>query len=601
MLTSVDSSYLNAFPQKVLAPSPAVTKQNTSQEKPEITESIPERIQWFRQLESRFASDPARQNALRQLLYQGALSDQRGDDQHSTLYYLQKRLNEPCLPGLDAEKTVGETLDLLTRPDHLTQNTPPLSPLYQSLMLSAYLNPTHDTYQQQPLPVPTSTDALAVKQLNTCAVTAEVARLADQHPKEVARLIYEASAPSHNMHEKLKADELFPTAPILAEQVLQDLNLDYKILPPQHEGEVPSFQVSLPVPTLGTLRAMNAQDASLLEKGPSASGAETLLETALLYNFSAKSYDAGTDQRDSLNQASATINQMPSLTPRDKEAFNRVLNQSPHRPDKIEAQVNALLATLKDLSPQEAQTIRQSLTHHSAGLSQEEQLMMERIMEDQVKLENVSFQQIDTLSTTPNPQEATYQVAGYTQPFSAIKKNVISALQSPLGQILANVEVPNSSGTFTEGHVLRILGTRPHPSQPMTVDFKVHDTAMGQSLWMPEAQLIPRIHHITEIQSDAEKDWQGMHDVSVQNVKGVLSPSVANDIQYPLSIPNSLQNDQKAWVKKGEAPEAYHKRVHQFREKQAQDLLTALIAKQVGPSQNKTENAPVQWGATPRA
>jgi hypothetical protein len=576
----------------------AFVKTSQAPAKPDSTE---DQLRWFSQLQNAFTENPQEKKTLLHLWNKGVLSDNKGDDAHSTLYYLNKRLQEPCLPGLDSRQTVAETVNLLADSSRLTQNISPLNANHLPLMMSGYHNPNGSPYQQDALPVPASAKEIQPKQLNSCSVLGEIGRLVDTHPKEVARMIYEASNPTQDIHEIVTADKLFPDAPILAEQVLKDLNLDYHILDEQEtlKKNAPTrFQVSMPVPHLGVIRAMNAQEV----KDPNtASGAELLLEEALLYNFTSKSYDAGRDTRDALALSSASINNAKTLTPQDKEALNKIINQSPRRPDLAKDGVTAYLSTVTTAQPEELQAIHASLDATASGLTQEEQLMLERILEDDIALENVTYQQVGIDNTAQNKKDAKHVLLGYTKPFTAIKQDVLQGLASPLGQILANVVEPKGDGSFEKGHVVRVIASRTSPLKIpnfTSTDFLVQDTSKAASSqgsrtqWWHESQLIPRIHHITEVQSDAEKAWQSMTPATPENPYGLLSGDKANDARYTLDFVTRPPDESQVL----ETPEAFHRRVHDYRHKQATQAEADFKAKQGGPSQNKTESSPVLWG-----
>jgi hypothetical protein len=577
---------------------------------PTSEDSTEDQLRWFSQLQNAFSENPQEKKTILQLWNKGVLSDSKGDDRHSTLYYLNKRLQEPCLPGLDSRQTVEETVNLLADSSRLTQKISPLNVNHLPLMMTGYLNPNDPLYQQQALPVPQSAQELQRTQLNSCSVLGEIGRLVDTHPKEVARMIYEASNPTQDFHEIVNADKLFPDAPILAEQVLKDLNLDYHILDEKNDlkGKAPTrFQVSLPVPHLGVIRAMNAQE---LKDPNTASGAELLLEEALLYNFTSKSYDAGRDTRDALALTSSQVNNSKSLSPQDKEALNKLINQSPRRPDLAKDAVKRYLSTIQISHPEEVDAIDASLDATTSGLSQEEQLMMERILEDDLSLENVTYQQVGEMTQNKGDRsskptgENTHALLGYTKPFTAIKQDLLVGLASPLGQVLANVIEPKGDGSFEKGHVVRIIAARPSPlkiPQLNNTDFLVQDTALSATpqgkhnnsiQWWHESQLIPRIHHITEIQTDAEQAWKSMAPATPENPYGILSAEKANDAHYTLDFVTRPPDESQQL----ETPEAFHHRVHDYRHKQAKQVEEDLKAKQGGPSQNKTESSPVLWG-----
>ncbi len=599
-----------AFSALFLTMPNASVKTNPPTSTPDSTpDSTEDQLRWFSQLQNAFTENPQEKKTLLHLWNRGVLSDNKGDDAHSTLYYLDKRLQEPCLPGLDSRQTVAETVSLLADSSRLTQNISPLNANHLPLMMSGYHNPNGSPYQQDALPAPQSAKEIQRTQLNSCSVLGEIGRLVDTHPKELARMIYEASNPTQDIHEIVTADKLFPDAPILAEQVLKDLNLDYHILDEQDalKHNAPTrFQVSLPVPHLGLIRAMNAQDV----KDPNtASGAELLLEEALLYNFTSKSYDAGRDTRDALALSSASINNAKTLTPQDKEALNKIINQSPRRPDVAKEGIKAYLSTVTTAQPEELQGIHASLDATASGLTQEEQLMLERILEDDTSLENVTYQQVGIDKTDQgkaNKDAPKHVLLGYTKPFTAIKQDLLVGLASPLGQILANVVEPKGDGSFEKGHVVRVMASRTSPLKIpnfTSTDFLVQDTSKAASSqgsrtqWWHESQLIPRIHHITEVQSDAEKAWQSMTPATPENPYGLLSADKANDARYTLDFVTRPPDESQVL----ETPEAFHRRVHDYRHKQATQAEADFKAKQGGPSQNKTESSPVLWGEAPHA
>jgi hypothetical protein len=476
------------------------------------------------------------------------------------------------------------------------------------LMQAEYMSPNRDNQESSSLAPPQETKEIQLEELNSCAIASELARLADNQPKEIARMAYEATSPASIVHENVKAKELFADNPILATSILKDLNLDYNSLTPDLSLASPEhlFQVALPVPRLAVLRAMNAQEA--VKASPThqrkASGVEILLQQTLLYNFSAKSYDAGRDQRDSLALFSAGMNESPHVSPEDKVRLNGILNQSPKRPVSIQEEIEAQLESLPSLSNEERNAFQAMLHQKSSGISQEEQLMMERIMEDDKSLENVAYQQVG--HPRPNRGEvvkAPYAIYGFNTPFSQIKQDLLTSLASPLKEVLVNVTQVQADGTFEKGHVVRVLNARaknkntPDNHNANAIEFLVHDTSQPlQALrWVDEASLIPQIHHITVLQEDAEKAWQLMKASDAKSHqtgnKSNLSAQEANDTGYPLwfNTPNVTADVVL------EAPEAYHHRVHHYRNQQAEKAKEVLMNLGV-PSQNKSESVPVLWG-----
>jgi len=570
-------------------------EQNVQHPQRPPEESLKERTSWFTHLIQAFEGSPQKESMLMTLLNKGVLSDTSGDDKHSTLYYLHKRLIEPTAPGLDAQKTVGETLDLLSDSTHINQSLSPLSSVSKQLMMSTYVDPVVNAHNQQPSPAPTTTKGLDLNELNSCTVSAEIGRLADEHPKEVARLIYEASGPQQMAHEQVLDKELFPDAPVLARQVLSDLNLD---LSPRHLGrglgrgvalpkndEAQAYTVELPVPYLGLIRAMNAQDADT-QNGPHASGVEILLQSMLLYNFSSKSYDAGRDKRDALDHSTDAINHAECLSSDQKAQLNAIINASPRRPDVAKARVFNALDNIKSVNEADKEAIRESFLQKSSGLTQEEQLMMERIMEDGEQLENVTYQQLGS------QDKDEHVIYGYTKPFSRIRHDLNTALNEKNEQVLVNLITPKKDGTFSNGHVVRVLSTRESPLNHHT-EFLVHDTSIPHAgaSWMHESELIPRVHHITIPQDEADLAWKENTRFMNADPDGLLSSNEANDVHYQLTFKTQPMNANN----RGESPLEYHKRIHAYRTAQADQVLESLKHRHQGSSQNKTESAPVQW------
>lgn len=568
-------------------------------------ETADEQNAYYQTLQNGFAQRPEARQQLKRLQNAGVLQATSGDDAHSTLYYLAKRLTDPILPGVDPLQTVAETMDLLADSSRFTQRIAPLSDNYTMLMQAEYMSPNRDAQESTTLMPPLHAQEIQLEELNSCAVASELARLADCQPKEIARMAYEATSPATTVHEKVKAKELFAENPILATRILKDLNLDYNSLTPDLSPTSPEqvFQVALPVPRLAILRAMNAQEAVKTSKDNQnkASGVAILLQQMLLYNFSAKSYDAGRDQRDSLAIFSASVNESPQIRAEDKATLNRILNQSPKRPTLIQAQLEAKLASLPSLSDEARNTLQATLQQNSTGISQEEQLMLERIMEDDKSLENVAYQQIGhPLSQQGSTGKSRYAIYGFSKPFSQIKQDLLSSLASPLKEVLVNVTDVQADGSFEKGHVVRVLNARAvrsnNQSMPALTQFLVHDTAQAtQPLrWVDESAFIPSIHHITVLQDDAERAWHAMkptNSVPASDTAAGLSSREANDTRYPLHFQTPPLTPDVLL----ERPEAYHHRVHHYRHQQAEQVKEDLM-NSGGPSQNKSESVPVLWG-----
>ena len=383
-------------------------------------ETPQQQAQWLRTLQGTLATSPQALRQLEQLNRQGTLQATQGpvdpaDGQaHSTLFYLHQLASTPRAQGLQGPLLAQETLRLLTQPSLWHQGLQPLQPAAAQGLQGSYgaSSPPMARLQRH--------------EFNGCAVAVVLSRVASTQPNQLARMVAQASGPSQCMVATTTAQELSPSQPAQAPQVLRQHALQGAPVAGSNQ-----WQVALPVPAAGYWRAVNAQAAPCFVPNV-ASSAEILLQSTLLYNMSGRQYDVGLDER-------------------------------------------------KD-------------TPQGTGLTQAEQLVLERLLTPGHRLETLTCQQLGRDPATAKPV-----LVGYTQPFEHTKAQLQAALRSPLKEVVVDLVDPDGQGHLPVGHVVKVMNWRPNPLHPQQAQFLVADTSgkhPGEK-WVSEALLVPKVHHMT--------------------------------------------------------------------------------------------------------
>lgn len=460
-------------------------------------ETFPQRVAMFARLNQ--VLDPAHRGLLRALLENGnVLTDIRGDDRHSTLYHLYGILTTPRAPGLNPLTTTKETLRFLYAPDGNEQDFPYLSLGNFLLMRWAMEHPTFDAHQQQAPLLPSHWEAINFKDSRTCAGAAEMSRLASQNPKEFTRQINQATSAMGIVFEKATPFEINPSDPREAAQKLKAFNLDYFAL---KDG---NFLVQLPVPRLGLIRAINAQQFPNSERG---TGIEALYQTLYLYNAARKNYDPATDTRDSLDLTHVAIYHAPSLTGDQKDRLAKVLGEYA-RLDDIIPRITRPLAQWPNVSQEDRQTIVDSLYQRSYGLTEPERTLMERIVEDGEPFRSVTYQ----VSAGPGPHAAPEDrgklyLYGYSRTFDDITADLIHGLQTGR-QLIDGISFTAPDGELIGSHVIKInrYDTDPRTGRLYFSITDSDDQVKGERLvWATD--LVPHLHRQGLPDSLAREVW----------------------------------------------------------------------------------------------
>lgn len=253
-------------------------------------EGLFETLHMYDKVDRALAPFPFSQKQLKTLLQKGTLQDTRTDDGHSGLYHLYAMLTTARAPGYDSRTLVQETVDILSKPDIITQKFGPLSPNIARQILLTRNYPGLNSAGIEPPAKPLTEADLNVDNSATCVASSLMCYMALKEPAELVRHLNQLTSPANAFLEKVRLSEISPDNPQEALDILREGKI------PFYESAPGEVTVKVINPPAGVLRAIDSQ------RFPTGGQYRTAIETAYqsaLTHLATHSYDPATDFRDS--------------------------------------------------------------------------------------------------------------------------------------------------------------------------------------------------------------------------------------------------------------------------------------------------------------
>ncbi len=470
---------------------------------------------------------PKEQETLNSLLYsrKNTLLQTQGDTPHSTLYYLYAMTFGNKAPGWDSQTLLKDALNLLAHPQDVEQENTPLSPNFQTALLDALNQPTGDKHNAQVLPTKRSAQDVKVIRTFNCSEAAEMSRMASQNPKELMRHLVELTSPVESFYEKATPEELSPENPQEAMNELIKRNMAFQRTP---EG---GFLVEVPASRAAVIRAQNTQ-AKLLQGqalgAKEASPLQVLYQETLLYNGGRKAYDVAADKRDMLDIAQTGIWALSQLSDSEKQQLCSYL-QIPQADEARQQFLNAFTPYQSKLSAQEVQGILESVWGENSGLTGDEKLFNERLVNDGKAFQLVQYQVLDAPMNANASNYGDLYLYGYRRDFKQIEADLVNALAQGEEPIL-NESIAMDGGLTVAGHEVKLEATDVDPKTGERRFYLVNTDDYAKGLEQVKARdFIPKVGHVS-LPQKLSQPIQAEMDA----VQGILVPDTTDAKSYDL-------------------------------------------------------------------
>lgn len=434
----------------------------------------------------------AQQDEFKRLAAQGTLADTKGDDNHTLLYYLHKLVTTPRAAGLNPKTTLAETVDWLANPNDVNQDNAVTTQAERTALWQAAQDPALPTGWATQHTV----DDISAKDAYNCGPASILSRMAEEQPKELARLIEEASSPALLATEVVQASDVKPSRTAAgagvwanlpptaqAQAVLQAANSQATPLSPT------AFKVSLPVPVSGLQRAVLAQRHPTPFAGR---GVEALLYSLLVHNGSHHTYDAATDERWGYLQNLSLVTNASFLNDDLKVNLINVLNNTGN-PKLAKVRALAMLAATPTVDKAQGKALIDSLfATENKGLYADEEILMQSILDDDVNWRNVEVQQ---LGNDPNTSNGSV-LLGYKRSFEQTTHDILQTLWQGHAPVVG-INFMDDEGYVRGGHIIKIGGYQVDPANH-ELWLLVSDSQDTHKGYVPKraSELIPMIHHM---------------------------------------------------------------------------------------------------------
>jgi hypothetical protein len=481
---------------------------------------------------------PESKQAFEGLLASGKLLDTQGDTPNSTLYYLYGMASMPTAKGWSPSLLIEDMINILSHANDIEQDNTPLKPEFANALLKATNSPNGLKHEAQALPTPRHPEDFNIIGTFNCSEAAEMARMASLHPKELTRHLYELTRPSESFYEKATPNELSPEDPSQAYMVLAKQNMAYRRLP---SGDL---LVEVPASRAAIIRAQNTQ-AKLLETGTlgdkEASPLQVLYQETLLYNGARKGYDVATDKRDMLDIAQTGVMQTPHFNNEQKAELVALL-QNPKADEARQAFLQRFNMWQGNLTALKEETLLTNLWGENQGLTGDEKLFNERLVNDGTEYQLVNYQALGSPPTATTENYGDLYLYGYYRDFSGIQNDLVKALNMGEQPIL-NESIAFKDGKTVPGHEVKLHSSDidPHTGERRFYLVNTDDRKKGlETVYAHE--LIPKIGHISlpkPLADEITKAMQGLNG-------NVLVPDEMDAKHYTLqpTVPPETANQQ---------------------------------------------------------
>jgi hypothetical protein len=511
---------------QVFSTSPSLDAQG------QVLETPPLRLAMFHRLTQQLP--PEEQAQLNALLIhaKGPLLQTAGDNAHSTLYYLYAMAFAPKAPGWHAPTLLKDAVNILSHPQDIEQENTPLIAPFKEALLASVNHPNGDKHHAQVLPTPRKAEDLNIIRTFNCSEAAEMSRMASLHPKELMRHLVELTSPVESFYEKATAEELSPDEPSHVYMELAKRNMAYQNTP---DGQL---LVEVPASRAAVLRAQNTQAKCLGGQalGPKeASPLQVLYQETLLYNGGRKAYDVATDKRDMLDIAQTGVWASQALSDAEKEGLCKAL-QIPQA-DQARRAFEAAFAPYKaKLPPEEVAGILESVWGENNGLTGDEKLFNERLINDGKAYKLVQYQ---ALNAPPDPNDPNYgdlYLYGYFRQFKDTENDLVTALAQGEEPIL-NESISLKNGYTVAGHEVKLQGTGIDPKTGERYFDLVNTDDQAKGLERVSArEFIPKVGHVSLPKNISDPIQQ-----QIDALPGVLVPEESDALHYTLQETVAVQ------------------------------------------------------------
>ena len=517
----------------VLSNSPSVDEKGQMLETPQA------RLAMFHRITQQLPK--AEQAQLEGLLVnpKNPLLQTQGDNAHSTLYYLYAMAFAPKAHGWHAPTLLKDAVTLLSHPQDIEQDNTPLTPPFQEALLASVNNPSGDKHNAQVLPTKRRAEDLNVIRTFNCSEASEMSRMASLHPKELMRHLVELTSPVESFYEKATPEELSPDDPSQVYTELAKRNMAYQ---KTADGNV---LVEVPASRAAVLRAQNTQAKLLRGEGlgqKEASPLQILYQETLLYNGGRKAYDVATDKRDMLDIAQTGVWASSALSDAEKEALCKPL-QTPQADEARKAFEDAFAPYKAKMPPEEVAGILESVWGENSGLTGDEKLFNERLINDGKAYKLVQYQ---ALNAPPDPNDPNYgdlYLYGYYRQFKDTENDLVTALAQGEEPIL-NESISLRKGYTVPGHEVKLEGTGVDPKTGERYFDLVNTDDDAKGLERVSARdFIPKVGHVSLPQTISNPIQKQM-----DSLEGILIPDESDALHYNLQETVPLEDQQALGV-----------------------------------------------------
>ncbi|XVJ52024.1 MAG: hypothetical protein HEQ32_08120 [Vampirovibrio sp.] len=448
-----------------------------------------------------------------------------GDNPHSTLYYLYAMAFAPKAQGWHAPSLVQDAVQILSHPQDIEQDNTPLEAPYKQALLAVSNHPSGDKHNAQVLPSARTEADLNVIRTFNCSEASEMSRMASLHPKELIRHLVELTSPVESFYEKATPQELSPDDPSQVYAELAKRNMAYQ---KTADG---NLLVEVPASRAAVLRAQNTQAKLLRGKalGPKeASPLQVLYQETLLYNGGRKSYDVATDKRDMLDIAQTGVWSSTALSDEEKAVLCQRL-QIPQADEARKSFTQAFQPFKSKIPPQEAQGILDAVWGENSGLTGDEKLFNERLINDGKAYKLLQYQALDVPPDPKDPNYGDLYLYGYYRNFKDTENDLVTALTQGEEPIL-NESIALKNGYTVPGHEVKLQASDLDPKTGERRFYLVNTDDDAKGLEQVYAKdFIPKVGHVSLPQSLSDPIQQAMNQVP-----GILVPDATDAKAYRL-------------------------------------------------------------------
>jgi hypothetical protein len=260
-----------------------------------------------------------------------------------------------------------------------------------------------------------------------------------------------------------------------------------------------------------------------------------LYQETLLYNGGRKAYDVATDKRDMLDIAQTGVWASQALSDAEKEGLCKAL-QIPQADQARRAFDTAFAPYKAKLPPEEVAGILESVWGENNGLTGDEKLFNERLINDGKAYKLVQYQ---ALNAPPDPNDPNYgdlYLYGYFRQFKDTENDLVTALAQGEEPIL-NESISLKNGYTVAGHEVKLQGTGIDPKTGERYFDLVNTDDQAKGLERVSArEFIPKVGHVSLPKNISDPIQQ-----QIDALPGVLVPEESDALHYTLQETVAVQ------------------------------------------------------------